>query len=276
MVKSSKIYLPVLLMIGVCCVSGCTVDLLGLFASNDLDKRLETRGNFVFLNNAELSPSFGSEYSFIVLTDTHIENENDHGLAEKLKALTDSDSEIKFAVITGDVTQCGYERDIQKFINMARSLNVPCYPVIGNHDIYFGNWSEWKRMIGSTCYRINGDGTTLFILDSANGFFGADQLGWLQREIKKTQGRVFVFTHFNIFVENLTEIQQSTDTNERARLSSILKNRCDAMFMGHTHVRNTKKLGNVQYITMEDYVDHKAYCRVSVSAAGISYEFKKL
>jgi 3',5'-cyclic AMP phosphodiesterase CpdA len=165
---------------------------------------------------------------------------------------------------------------VQKFIEIAGTLDVPCYPVIGNHDIYFGNWPVWRELIGSTRYRIDHSNTTLFILDSANAAFGASQLNWLRDELPTAQTHVFVFTHANLFVYTPGDIEQLTDTRERARIMSILKGRAGAMFMGHVHQRIIREAGGVKYITIEDFKDNSTYCRVHVSGGGISYEFGKL
>jgi predicted phosphodiesterase len=215
----------------------------------------------------------GDTYSFIVIADTHIHNGDIRGL-EKLKDVIDD--EVKFAVFAGDITQHGKQQDIEQFIQIARSLGVPCYPVTGNHDIFFGNWSVWEELIGSSCYRVNGGGTTLFILDSANAYFGSKQLDWLEDELKKTEGRVFVFTHANLFVKSPVDLEQFTDIRERARIVSLLEGRCDAMFMGHIHKRIINELGGVKYITIEDFWHNAVYCQVWVSKDGIRWEFKTL
>ena len=280
MVKHTKIILPAMFLAGFCFLCSCTVDLLGLFGSNDLDTRLEEKNSFKFLTDAELNPpSFGDEYSFIVVTDTHIEDDDAYSLYN-LKSVIDAGSggeEIKFVVFTGDITQNGSRKDIERFKNIASHLGIPCYPVIGNHDVYFSNWPLWRELIGSTRYRIDdGDGTTLFILDSANAFFGKSQLDWLQRELKNAQGRVFVFTHTNLFVESPGDIQQLTDTKERARLVSLLRNRCDAMFTGHLHKRIETKIEGIPFVSIEDYKSKNIYCRVYVTGTGITYKFEKL
>ena len=276
MVKTHvKIYFLFLLSGVLCFSSACNVDFLGFFYSSDLDERLAERDNFRFLSGGQMSLSLGDEYSFIVLTDTHIEDGDAFGL-EALADVIAGNGEIKFVVILGDITQYGSEQDVNRFIDISDTFAVPCYPVIGNHDIYFGNWPVWKDLIGSTRYRIGGGGTTLFILDSANAFFGMEQLNWLQRELKNTSGRVFVFTHSNLFVNDLPDIQQLSDMKERARITSILQNKCDIMFMGHSHERRFNKAGNVQYINIEDFKDTKIYCLVSVTGEGVSYTFKKL
>jgi len=275
MVKPSlKIFLPLLISIFFI-ISGCNIDFLGAIISTDLDERLAERDNFKFLTGSNRAPSFGQEYSFIVLTDTHIEDGNAWGLEELADIIADN-SKIKFVVVLGDITQYGGMQDLEKFIEIARSFPIPCYPVIGNHDIYFGNWTVWNDRIGSTNYTIRGDGTTLFILDTANSLFGKQQLDRLETEIKETQGRIFVFTHSPLFVKGPVDIQQITDTNERARIISILRNKCDIMFTGHSHKRVINEAGNVRYINIEDFKSTKVYCLVSVTASDVTYTFEEL
>jgi len=266
-----------LALLAACCVcSGCNVDLLGLFGSTGLSERFDERNNFNYLRPEDREIDLDSDYSFIVLSDTHIEEGDAFGLEKIRNVIRPGD---KFVVIIGDITQCAYREDVERFIEIAntlRSINVPCYPVIGNHDIYFNNWTNWKELIGSTCYRINGGGATLLILDSANAYLGKEQLDWLDSELQSSTGRVFAFTHSNFFVKSPGDMQQVSDARERARVLSILRNRCDVMFSGHLHKRIITEAGGVQFIAIEDFRHLKVYCRVSVSSSGISYEYKKL
>jgi putative phosphoesterase len=281
MVKKSmsKIFFPVLLAGVICFIIGCdlNVDLLGLFASNDLSERLKEKDNFNYLRDDERNISFPDaqdEFSFIIITDTHVENGNIRDL-EKIRAKV-IENDAKFVAILGDVTQSGEDKDVKKVTEFMRSLSVPCYPVIGNHDVYFGNWPVWKKYIGSTRYRINGGSVTLFILDSANAFIGRDQLDWLEKELKTATGRVFVLTHSDLFVNEKIKIQQLYDPAERARIMSMLRGKCDIMFTGHSHERVIREFGGVVYISIEDYKEMMTYCLVTVTSSGVSYKFKKL
>jgi len=276
LVKLCKLNVSFLLLGIICLVGSCRIDIIGFLMSNDLSVRLKERKNYKFLKDKNwMVTSIGNDgYSFIVIADTHIENRNDFGLMEKLKDIIDNDSEIKFVVFSGDITQKGLETEINKFIEIANYVGVPCYPVIGNHDIFAGNWREWKTQIGSTCYMIDGGGTSLFILDSANAFFGKVQLDWLERELKKVphDNKVFVFTHTNLFIKSLVDVQQFTDTKERARVIYLLRGRCDAMFTGHLHKEVVREAGGVPYISIESFREQGTYCRVSVEAGGIKYK----
>jgi len=272
-IHSKKYFIPVLLMV-IFILSGCSNDLLGLFGSGDFGKRWPAHNTFNFLDSTDRNITLGSDYSFIVLADIHITEESDLRI-EKLKNVIDSEN-IDFVVFCGDITQNGERKQINNFKDAAAYFNVPCYPVIGNHDVYFGNWPVWEELIGSTCYRVDGSGTTLLVLDSANGFFGKDQLDWLENEVKKTSGRLFVFTHTNMFVKSSFEIQQFADNRERARITSILKGKCDIMFMGHLHQRVINELGSTLYLTIEDFRDKAAYCLVWVTPDKVSWEVRNL
>ena len=266
----------------ICFIYGCDADLPGLVIANDLDERLKEKNNLKFLKERIWTAlTLEDEYKFIVLSDTHIEDGNAFGL-EKLSNITIADAAIKYVVITGDITQRGDETDIKTFIKIANSLGVPCYPVAGNHDVYLRDrnkkvgWNVWKNYIGSTSYRIDSGSTTLFILDTANSFFGKDQLDWLEREIKNTKKNVFVFSHSTLFIEGPADMQQMTDTKERARILSILRGRCDVMFMGHLHKHLVNEAGNVKYISLASFIEEKMYYLVTVTPKGVTYERKKL
>jgi 3',5'-cyclic AMP phosphodiesterase CpdA len=265
-------------ILGLLLLSGCRGDFFGLFGSTDFSERFRERDNFRFLRPADLKPSFSAPYSFIVISDTHIEGGKAHGL-EKIKEAAATEG-VKFVVVTGDITQNGRRRDLEKFLEIAeslRALSIPLYPVIGNHDIYSGRWPQWRDLIGSTTYCVESPDTTLIILDSANAGFGRDQLDWLEDRLRGGRKNTFVFTHANLFTESIRDFEMLTDTRERARMLSMLKGRCGAVFAGHIHRRIIREAGGVQYITLEDFVSRAAYCLVRVDAAGgLSWEFRKL
>ena len=283
--QKAKIFL-LFIIFCVLAVSGCRIDLLGVFASSDLDERLKERDVFNYLIDSGKGRDWTSlglamDFRFLVITDTHIEDGEAWGLEKLADVIAANNSiaanpQIEFAVFLGDITQFGAGKDIDKFIEIADLLGVPCYPVIGNHDVYFRNWTVWKEKIGSTSYRINGGSATLFVLDSANSFFGKDQLDWLERELRTANGKVFVFTHSPLFVKGPADMQQITDTKERARVISILRNKCEIMFMGHAHKQFSNEAGNVKYIAFEDFKSTQTYCMVSVESGNVTYSFGNL
>ena len=268
---------------------GCSNDFSGLIASSDLDDRLKSKNDFPFLDARDWrNISFdGNEYKFLIVTDTHMEDGDDFEL-KKIKSVIENNNsdpsnvKIEFAVNLGDITQHGTEHDIKMFIDIADGLGIPFYPVIGNHDFYFGNWPVWRDLIGSTNYRIdikdagNYTHTSLFVLDTGNAFFGRKQLDWLEHELRKTGSKnLFVFTHAALFTTGI-KMQLVTDTRERARIASILRDKADIMFSGHSHQRAVNKAGNVTYITFEDFKSTNIYIIAHVKPSGVTYKFEKL
>jgi 3',5'-cyclic AMP phosphodiesterase CpdA len=279
--RYKNILLPIILSVLIFLL-GCNCDFPGFFASSDLDDRLKARDKFVLLDdNNWRSLTLGDDYSFIVATDIHIQNGETYGF-EGLKSVIDDPADnIRFMVVLGDITQNGSRSDLKLFIDIAvNKFGVPCYPVIGNHDLYSGGWTVWRELIGSTNYRIDGGGATLLIMDSANLFLGKEQMDWLERELRSTTGHVFVFTHANLFTTHIEDPQQMTNIDERARVASILKDKCEAMFMGHVHEWYTNDIGNVKYVTVDAFHaavnTNRSYCLVSVNGDNIRYEYKRL
>jgi len=259
-------------------VTGCNLDFLGLYFSTDLSTRWQARNTFNFLTESDLNMTFESgSYSFILLADPHMRGDNSRGL-ERLKYSIEQYGD-KFVVVLGDITDSGRERDLQTFLDIARSFGVPVFPVIGNHDLFFGNWSIWKRLIGSTVYRVDighPDGTdTLLILDSANAYFGRRQFQWLDNELNEAGERVFVFSHFNLFAETFPGPAMA-DNRERAKMVSMLRGRAEAMFSGHAHWPGEREIGGVHYITLEGFARNSLYSRVWVSDEGIRWEHNRL
>jgi 3',5'-cyclic AMP phosphodiesterase CpdA len=248
---------------------------MGTLFSTDLDERLRDKNVFNFLSTEDRGLVLDQSYSFIVLSDTHITPETSNGFENIFGIITCTD---KFIVLAGDITDNGNAEALQKFIDISRTFPIPCYPVLGNHDIYFGNWQTWRDLIGSSCYAIGGVGTSteLIVLDSAGAFFGGPQLDWLALQLKNAPPNVFVFTHNSLFLNPGLDWEQSTDwtdTRERAKFLHILGRSCRGVFMGHLHKRVEQRINTVSYVAIEDYKSHRAYCRVHVSPQGISYEF---
>ncbi|WP_461257899.1 metallophosphoesterase family protein [Treponema sp. R80B11-R83G3] len=278
MVKStSKIFLILSLVI-VGLLIECNIDLPGLIISNNLDERLLEKSTFNYLTAEKRNITCPDEFSFIVMADSHVENGDIEDLKKIEKAIT---PDVKFITNLGDISQYGAEEDIEKVMNFYSTLSVPCYPVIGNHDIYAHegvcNWPVWKKKIGSTRYRVDGGSVTLFVLDSANAYIGKSQIDWLERELKTVEGTVFVLTHSDFFVQDKIKIQQIYDPAERARIMALLRNnndKCKMLLTGHSHERVEKEFGDVKYISIEDYKSTQAYMLVKVKNGVVSYEFK--
>jgi predicted phosphodiesterase len=197
-------------------------------------------------------------YSFLVITDTHI-TEFDTNSFENIENIVKQHGD-SFVVVTGDVTQSGKKEELQHFIDLAGNLSVPCYPVLGNHDLR--TLFAWRKMVGLYFYRIDVDAATLLFIDSESRF-DEKNIDWLEEQMKTSAKNTFVFAHNKSFV---TEDQNN-------HVQSMLEDNCTALFSGHTHIRAIQNIGGVEYITIEDFRDNGIYCRVYVTENGMEYEF---
>jgi len=261
------------------CAVSCS--LWGLIGSTDLDIRLKDKNTFNFLHDDDLNIKLPDEYSFVVLSDPHITSDF-RGLENIASIFIGTD---KFIVVDGDISDNGDREYLQKFIDAFKDLKspngerVPCYPALGNHDIFSGNWEAWRKLIGSSCYTAGGadSSTLLIVLDSASAFLGAYQLDFLDAELARGFRRKFIFTHTSLFINPEVDVSQLTDwtdINERAKFVKIASGRASAVIMGHLHIRVEKEAGGVPYIALDAWKDGRTFLRVFVSNSGIRYEFK--
>ena len=81
------------------------------------------------------------DFKFAFITDTHIGSPN--GVAEEdLKrtvADINSQGNMDFAIVTGDITEMGTDEEIKKAKELLDGLDIPYYVIPGNHDT---GWSE--------------------------------------------------------------------------------------------------------------------------------------
>lgn len=115
-------------------------------------------GTFLFL--ATGARSYAQPFKFAHVTDTHIGGET---AAEDLRRTVldiNLNSEIKFVLITGDITEFGSDEELLLAKQILDSLTLPWYIVPGNHD---ANWSEsggnsFRRVFGSETFEFKYNG----------------------------------------------------------------------------------------------------------------------
>ncbi len=212
--------------------------------------------------NTEMLWTLPSTYSFVVISDIHLKKTDTRMLESLQHAFIKGDA---FIVVTGDVTAGGGKEELEYFVEVMQKVPIPCYPVIGNHDIYRFNWPTWQDIIGETVYRIDKEDTTLIMLDSANGFLGKNQLEWLEQQLETRKKHVFVFSHCNFFIPRRTVLQQFANFTERQHFVNICKGKVDAVFTGHSHKQYSHVAEGVLFLNMEDFRDKGTFCRVHVS-----------
>ena len=252
-------------------VSACSLDIFGIFATAaDVDTRFRE-------SRAAVQPSglaIGTNYfSFVVIADTHVYSWA-NGNFTRLK--TKLDTNDRFVLACGDLTQEGGLEYMTAYRGLMDSLGLPYYSTPGNHDLYFGGWTNFRDILGPSCYTLKAGNIRLISFDSASGTLGADQRVWLENVLRTyTESVCVVFTHFEFFSPSIFETQQYTDIEEVYYLMDLFSRYgVDYVFMGHSHKYDDRIVNGVRYVVCEDFKENggnSMVIRVHVNGGSITH-----
>ena len=245
-----------------------------------------------------------ADYRVYVCTDSHIDS-----IPTNLTAFVQAaaaDTLCPLALHLGDLVNA------QGHIPYAVSLLTPnhspltTFLALGNHDIYFNQWDEWRSYFGSSVYwfyTMLPDSTILdrFIcLDSAEGTIGTAQLQWLRELLTGDAGvspagasllttnhlplttnqpfrHTIVFTHTHFFRRDHSQQHTSNYAIEETyELTSLLeKGGVDMYWCGHDHSREITDYAGFTSIVVDAIEDHypPAFYMVATLSDQINYHF---
>ena len=235
-----------------------------------------------------------ADYRVYVCTDSHIDS-----IPTNLTAFVQAaaaDTLCPLALHLGDLVNA------QGHIPYAVSLLTPnhspltTFLALGNHDIYFNQWDEWRSYFGSSVYwfyTMLPDSTILdrFIcLDSAEGTIGTAQLQWLRELLTKNGSQpstfnaqhssfrhTIVFTHTHFFRRDHSQQHTSNYAIEETyELTSLLEQGgVDMYWCGHDHSREITDYAGFTSIVVDALEDHypPAFYMVATLSDQINYHF---
>ena len=235
-----------------------------------------------------------ADYRVYVCTDSHIDS-----IPTNLTAFVQAaaaDTLCPLALHLGDLVNA------QGHIPYAVSLLPPnhspltTFLALGNHDIYFNQWDEWRSYFGSSVYwfyTMLPDSTVLdrFIcLDSAEGTLGTAQLQWLRELLTENDSQpttlnaqyssfrhTIVFTHTHFFRRDHSQQHTSNYAIEETyELTSLLeKGGVDMYWCGHDHSREITDYAGFTSIVVDAIEDHypPAFYMVATLSDQINYHF---
>ena len=245
-----------------------------------------------------------ADYRVYVCTDSHIDS-----IPTNLTAFVQAaaaDTLCPLALHLGDLVNA------QGHIPYAVSLLTPnhspltTFLALGNHDIYFNQWDEWRSYFGSSVYwfyTMLPDSTILdrFIcLDSAEGTIGTAQLQWLRELLTGDAGvspagasllttnhlplttnqpfrHTIVFTHTHFFRRDHSQQHTSNYAIEETyELTSLLEQGgVDMYWCGHDHSREITDYAGFTSIVVDAIEDHypPAFYMVATLSDQINYHF---
>ncbi|WPU92699.1 PQQ-binding-like beta-propeller repeat protein [Mucilaginibacter sabulilitoris] len=121
-----------------------------------LIKKLST---LVLILLLTVSIAKAQSFKFAFVSDTHVNIGNPTAAEDLRRTVRDinANNDLKFVVITGDITEFGADEEIKLAKQILDSLNKKWYIIPGNHD---ANWSEsgsntFKKIFGAETFAFN-------------------------------------------------------------------------------------------------------------------------
>ena len=235
------------------------LDLKGLFmpTGEGVEKRFE--------QSKEMNPDLKNgyvqtqdSYTFYVAADPHIDQTH-----KNLGAFNDTfrnDKGASFGVILGDC--CDVRDNLPAYLEALsyipgkHTCDHQVFHVLGNHDLFFNGWVNFKELIGPSVYWfevIFDGGKDLYIsLDTATGSLGRKQRKWLNsflQEKRNAYRHCVIVTHTNFFYTDTTQSSSGNMPMEEsmALMDLFGKHNVALVLQGHDHYREDLTFDNVRY-----------------------------
>jgi 3',5'-cyclic AMP phosphodiesterase CpdA len=151
-------------------------------------------------------------FTFLVVGDPHFGAsfaastsvlDNFAALAKSTDPL--SSKPYAFVLFAGDDANDGAESEYQAFSGWANSLSytggspIQWYSAVGNHDLYHGGWSYFKKYVGPSFYRLTAGAFSIYFVDSGQGTLGNYQIDALRSEFASDPKPKIVVSHYPIY-----------------------------------------------------------------------------
>ena len=148
-------------------------------------------------------PSWGSgeeesrEWWFVHISDTHSGGKERHETLKKvLEDVKSTFPQAKFMLNTGDVTEHGWEEELDDHVKGMEGFPIPHFEIMGNHD---SRWSRsgryaFRQRFKGTRWAIEHPNLSVFALDCSilveqHGHLDPSELSWLEEQLKRLRGK---------------------------------------------------------------------------------------
>lgn len=295
MIAMKKNAYTIIIAVGLMLFSSCNrLDIAGMVINrSDTEERVADWLDYDAQNGMPVINGVPDDYTFYSCSDIHINDDNSR--FAKYVTIERNDPEAIFSIIAGDLANESGEGPFiladsaMLFDPLTQADNDPCFPIIGNHDVYFDCAGFYKQHFHTSTYTVTvntvGGYKDLYLfLDSGNGTHGRRQLDWLEQQLDhRTEYRYcFVISHNWLFrtTYNYTTTPAANlpEDEQYAFMDLMSRNAVDMVVMGHFHYRDVKTFGGVKYVmtdNLNDGTDEPSYLVVRC-ADKITYEYRPL
>lgn len=149
-----------------------------------------------------------------------------------------NDGALRFVLSTGDLSETGERRELERFKQALGGLKVPLYSTIGNHDAMFDRGdSVWHEELGRHSFTFGFKGVTFSLLDSASYTVDPVVYDWLDHWLAAAKDRTHVVaTHVPILdPAGLRNGSFRSRLEAGKLLSRLAQGQVDLTLYGHIH-----------------------------------------
>ena len=226
-----------------------------------------------------------NNYSFAVVGDTHIANA-DVGRFERILdgATAGGDS---FLILLGDIVDKGDRVDFEalKTAISNKGWDGRVFYVIGNHDIFYDGWDNYKELLAPSFYSLEIANAKFIAMDSADGALVKRQEAWVKSEVEQSSNKfTFLMSHYLPIIPGQITYLRLSDQEQAERLMKIAENNNVTAWLGaHYHSFISDKVGDVQYVVagggggrLMGPVKKNFYVQIQISGDTVTYTMKEV
>ena len=281
-----------LLVFGSILIVACSrLDMVGMFAgtSPTIDKRVEESLKYNEQHGFVTLQAPSDDYRVYVCTDTHITDTRRRW--EYFIEQYRQDSLCPVAVHLGDLIDARTDfQYVQDALSNVHGQLTPAkdtlMAVIGNHDIYFKQWSKYIAAFKTSTYYFvvstpSGSRDLYIVYDSADGTVGTTQLKWLTETLEWADTQEFrhivCCSHTHFFKRDGSQGTTGNYTLEEsfALLDLFSAHGVEMFWSGHDHSREITQAKSITCIVLDSMTDRdkEAFYMLVTMGDKISYDF---
>jgi len=253
------------------CGPDATLDVLGMFSPqgetvNTRFAQSQTYNEQAGVTHIDMQ---SDDYMIYVCTDSHV-TPDAHKLLDYFMAQYRAAASPKMALHLGDLIDAqnnfGCVDSILHY--PGQTLHDTLFVTLGNHDIYFKQWSQYRDYFKTSAYwfdtRNGSRKLDLFIcLDSAEGTLGTSQTKWLENLLKEKSQEgyrhIILFTHTHLWKLDASQGHTSNlALEETYKFTDMLsKYGVEFVWSGHQHARQSLVFKGVNYLVLDSSKDEE-------------------
>ena len=254
----------------------------------------EQNGEPVIENAPDNYLVYSSSDSHFNVADTAVIQTDDDRLFQFITAER-NDPQAVFSMLVGDLANENGEVPYKiveasmQYDAESQAKNDPCFPTIGNHDVYFDCAKWYKEHFHTSTYTVTvktvGGFKDLFIfLDSGNGTHGKRQMDWLEEKLshRGEYRNCVVVSHcwlFRTSYNYTTTPAANLPLDEQYAFMDLMsRSNVSLVVMGHFHMREQRQFNGITYVMTDNLNEGTLKPSYMVLSCGdkVSYEYREL